>query len=216
MSNYRAWTWYHRGSKPLGPKLLPLNHHLDGCMLLCLFEIKLVQARSPSLPFIHDLCASCHTSNTERWLLDGNLPIILMNQVLKLKNILQTLSIWSDSASRNINLQKLKLQYRKDQRSAACIPDAIARFGFKFSKRHQNKRRSIFQDAASSEAGPQSCYHNSLSQTLLSISFLSYKFKIQQQSSNCCFCIIPRWLWQLAKEINLQQKEKNKEINSYG
>jgi hypothetical protein len=30
MSNHRARTWDHRGSKPLGPKLLPLDHHLDG------------------------------------------------------------------------------------------------------------------------------------------------------------------------------------------
>jgi hypothetical protein len=135
-----------------------------------------------------------HLTLKDDFLMGTSPPHYLDESSIEVKNILQTLSIWSDSASRNINLQKLKLQYRKDQRSAACIPDAIARFGFKFSKRHQNKRRSIFQDAASSEAGPQSCYHNSLSQTLLSISFLSYKFKIQQQSSNCCFCIIPRWL----------------------
>jgi len=30
MSNHKARTWDHRGSKPLGPKLLPLGHHLDG------------------------------------------------------------------------------------------------------------------------------------------------------------------------------------------
>ena len=30
MSNHRARTWDHRGSKPLGPNLLPLGHHLDG------------------------------------------------------------------------------------------------------------------------------------------------------------------------------------------
>jgi hypothetical protein len=30
MSNHRARTWDHRGSKHLGPKLLPLGHHLDG------------------------------------------------------------------------------------------------------------------------------------------------------------------------------------------
>ena len=30
MSNHRARTWDHRGSKPLGSKLLPLGHHLDG------------------------------------------------------------------------------------------------------------------------------------------------------------------------------------------
>jgi hypothetical protein len=29
MSNHKAWTWDHRGSKLLGPKLLPLGHHLD-------------------------------------------------------------------------------------------------------------------------------------------------------------------------------------------
>jgi len=38
MSNHRARTWDHRGSKPLGPKLLPLGHHLDGweCQYLVL------------------------------------------------------------------------------------------------------------------------------------------------------------------------------------
>jgi hypothetical protein len=30
MSNHRARTWDHRGSKPLNPKLLPLDYHLDG------------------------------------------------------------------------------------------------------------------------------------------------------------------------------------------
>ena len=170
-------------------------------MLPCLLEIKLLQARSPSLPFIHDLCATCHTSNTERWLLDGNLPIILMNQVLKLRVSYKHCQYGLIRQAEIQTCNKWNLQNR-DQRSAVCIPDAIARIGFKFSKRHQNKRRSIFQDAASREAGPQSCDHNSLSQTLLSISFLCYKFKIQQQTSNCCFCIIPRWLWQLAKEIN--------------
>jgi hypothetical protein len=30
MSNHRARTWDHRGSKPFDPKLLPLGHHLDG------------------------------------------------------------------------------------------------------------------------------------------------------------------------------------------
>ena len=29
MSNHGARTWDHKGSKPLGPKLLPLGHHLD-------------------------------------------------------------------------------------------------------------------------------------------------------------------------------------------
>jgi len=30
MSNHRARTWDHRGSKPFGLKLLPLNHYIDG------------------------------------------------------------------------------------------------------------------------------------------------------------------------------------------
>jgi hypothetical protein len=30
MNNHRARTWDHRESKPLGLKLLPLSHHLDG------------------------------------------------------------------------------------------------------------------------------------------------------------------------------------------
>jgi len=30
MSNHKAWTWDHRESKPLDPKFLPLDHHLDG------------------------------------------------------------------------------------------------------------------------------------------------------------------------------------------
>ena len=34
MSNHRARTWNHRGSKPLDPKLLPLSHHLDGWRVL--------------------------------------------------------------------------------------------------------------------------------------------------------------------------------------
>jgi len=38
MSNHRAWTWDHRGSKPLGPKLLPLGHHLDGLVSLILID----------------------------------------------------------------------------------------------------------------------------------------------------------------------------------
>jgi hypothetical protein len=34
MSNHRVRTWDHRGSKSLGPKLLPLGHHLDGCLII--------------------------------------------------------------------------------------------------------------------------------------------------------------------------------------
>jgi len=34
MNNHRARTWNHRESKPLGPKLLPLDHHLDGYIIL--------------------------------------------------------------------------------------------------------------------------------------------------------------------------------------
>jgi len=37
MSNHRVRTWDHRGSKPLGPKLLPLDHHLDSCILFNLY-----------------------------------------------------------------------------------------------------------------------------------------------------------------------------------
>ena len=33
MSNHRAWTLDHRGSKSLGLKLLPLDHHLDGYVI---------------------------------------------------------------------------------------------------------------------------------------------------------------------------------------
>ena len=36
MSNHRARTWDHRGSKPFDPKLLSLDHHLDGCKGLTL------------------------------------------------------------------------------------------------------------------------------------------------------------------------------------
>jgi hypothetical protein len=38
MSNHRVWTWDHRGSKPLGPKLLSVGHHLDGYLLVFLIE----------------------------------------------------------------------------------------------------------------------------------------------------------------------------------
>jgi hypothetical protein len=42
MSNHRAQTWDHRGSKPLGPKLLPLGHHLDGFIYVLLLLLVVV------------------------------------------------------------------------------------------------------------------------------------------------------------------------------
>ena len=39
MSNHRARTWDHKGSKPLDPKLLLLDHHLDGGMYPCMANL---------------------------------------------------------------------------------------------------------------------------------------------------------------------------------
>jgi len=36
MSNHRARTWDHKGSKSLDLKFLPLDHHLDGCIIALL------------------------------------------------------------------------------------------------------------------------------------------------------------------------------------
>jgi len=51
MSNHRARTWDHRGSKPLSPKLLPLGHHLDGSLSVFLFSLLLVLSASSSSKF---------------------------------------------------------------------------------------------------------------------------------------------------------------------
>jgi len=37
MSNHMTRTWDHKGSKPLGPKLLSLGHHLDSFIFFILF-----------------------------------------------------------------------------------------------------------------------------------------------------------------------------------
>jgi hypothetical protein len=54
MSNHRARTWDHRGSKPLDPKLLPLGHHLDGSSfvtLTCIMRCQILRFGISSFNF---------------------------------------------------------------------------------------------------------------------------------------------------------------------
>ena len=41
MSNHKVRIWDHRENKPLDPKFLPLDHHLDGFLHLLLKEVVL-------------------------------------------------------------------------------------------------------------------------------------------------------------------------------